>query len=156
MITASIACSQCGAISSPEAACRACFEALLAFENERPKVFAAVHHLTVAAYYLQHPAGYSHSVLDAWRSPLADSLDGKVTPATLHKTLGQQFAGSKRVREPDATPPDWWPAEWTIRVRDVFDPAQPLPTESEYISRAIAWAKATRETLDGSQARGLK
>jgi hypothetical protein len=156
VITDSIACSQCGAISSSETACRECFEALLAFENERPKVFAAVHHLTVAAYYLQHPAGYAHSVLDAWRSLLADSLDGKITPASLRQTLGRQFAGSKRVREPDATPPEWWPSEWTVRVQDVFNPVEPLPTESEYVSRAIAWAKATREKLDESQARGLK
>jgi hypothetical protein len=148
-------CSQCGAISSSESACLRCFQDLLAFENERPNVFAAVHHLTVATYSLQHPAGYARAALDAWRSLLADSLKG--TPlAMLRDRLGKQFAGSKRVREPGATAPEGWPTEWPMRVQDVFDPAQPAPTESEYIARATAWAKATVQTLDECQARGLK
>jgi hypothetical protein len=123
---------------------------MLAFENERQRVFAAVHHLTVATYSLQHPAGYRHQVLAAWKSLLADALGGDATPATLRRRFGEQFAGSIRVLEPGAQPPAGWPAIWPMRVQDVFNPLEALPDEDEYVARAIAWASGTCGALGES------
>jgi hypothetical protein len=147
----SVACIQCGAISTPTTNCRLCFEALLAFGAERPSVFGAVHHLTVAAYSLQHPAGYRHAVLLAWHALLTDALEGNGTVSKIRKRFGEQFAGSTRVLEPGAKPPDGWPAEWPMTVQDVYSPLDELPDAGVYVTRAHAWASATRATLDESR-----
>jgi hypothetical protein len=111
-------------------------------------VFAAVHHLTVATYSLQHPAGYRRTVLAAWHRLLADALDNTASLAAMRQRLGKQFAGSTRVLEAGALPPDDWPTEWTMRVQDVFNPLLELPSEDEYVERARLWASTTRATLD--------
>lgn len=140
-------CPDCGAPQAAGASCRACFEALLAFENERPSVFGAVHHLTVACYFLQHPTGYGREVLDAWRALVADALDGRATPRELRQRSGRRFAGARRVRDPAATLPPDWPAAWPMTVADVLTPAEPPPSNEEYTRRALAWAAAVRRTL---------
>lgn len=117
---------------------------MLAYENERPLVFGAVHHLTVPCYFLQHPTGYGRDVLDAWRELIADALDGRATPRALRQRTGRRFAGSRRVRDPDAGVPSDWPAAWTMTVVDVLNPLEPLPDEDEYIRRAMAWAAVVR------------
>ena len=141
-------CAECGAEQRAGAECRACFEALLAFEAERPPVFGAVHHLTVAAYFLQHPIGYAPDILDAWHALLADALDGRATPRELMRRHGRQFAGSRRVRTAEATTPPHWPASWPSTVCSVLNPLEELPTPDVYIERARAWACETRATLD--------
>ena len=90
-------CDQCGAVHDDGADCESCFHALLAYENERPAAFGAVHLLTVATYYLQHPAGYTHEALAHWRELIAKSLDG-ASVRQLRELSGKRFAGSKRVR----------------------------------------------------------
>ena len=141
-------CNECGAVQPHGGECRACFEALLAFEAERPPVFAAVHHLTVASYFLQHPTGYSADILDAWRLLIADALDGRATPRELMRRHGRQFAGSRRVRSEQATIPRGWPTAWPTTVCSVFNPLDELPSADVYIERARAWAQATRACLD--------
>jgi hypothetical protein len=123
----------------------------LAFEAERPNVFGAVHHLTVATYSLQHAAGYRREVLAAWHRLLADALDGHATIDTLRRRLGQEFAGSTRVREPGAQPPDGWPTDWPVHVQDVFSPLAALPSEDEYVARARVWAASVRTVLDATR-----
>src|SRR5438046_3095322 len=100
-------CPECGAQQLPGKECVTCFHALLAFENERPHAFGAVHHLTVAAYYLQHPGGYAFDVLRAWRDVIADTLDGRSTTRDVLRRTSRQFAGAKRVRAPGAVTPTW-------------------------------------------------
>lgn len=143
-------CPTCGAAWSAGATCRDCFDALLAFENERPPAFGAVHHLTVACYFLQHPAGYAVHTLDMWRELLADSLDGRASPRELQARFARRFGGANRVRDPHAVLPDWWPSTWPMTVCDVLDAASPLPSTETYVERARAWAIATREALDGA------
>ena len=150
----SLRCAQCGAAHSPGAECEACFHALLAYEYERPVAFGAVHHLTVAAYYLQHPAGYKTEALDFWRELIAESLDGLVTPRDLLKRASQRFGGATRTREEGATPPVWWPNEWPMTVQSVLRPEE-SPTVEEYIARARKWASATRATLDKCNGRSM-
>lgn len=141
-------CEQCGAPQPDGASCRECFDALLAYENERPTVFFSVHHLTVTCYSLQHPHGYGHDVLAAWHALLADALDGRTTIAALRKRMGAQFAGAKRVRDASAMLPPDWPRVWSMTVADVLDAREALPSEEEYVARAERWAAAVRHALD--------
>lgn len=142
-------CSDCNAEQPGAESCESCFHALLAFEAERPAAFGAVHHLTVSCYSLQHPRGYAHATLNAWRALVADVLDGTATVAQLRARAADAFHGSTRTREPGAVPPAWWPREWPLHVRDVIRPGE-LPSIEEYVSRAREWAESVRATLDAS------
>lgn len=143
-------CDECGALHRGGVTCRACFEALLAFENERPVAFGAVHHLTVACYFLQHPRGYNASALQMWRDLLADSLDGRVTAKDLIRRAGRQFNGARRVRDPRAALPAWWPPAWPVTVDAVLRPDE-QPTIDTYVQRAYEWAGQTRAQLEAQQ-----
>jgi uncharacterized protein DUF5946 len=140
-------CDQCGAVYDDGTDCESCFHALLAYENERPAAFGAVHHLTVATYYLQHPAGYTRETLAHWREILARSLDGTASVRELRDLAGRRFAGSKRVREEDATAPAWWPRTWPMTVQAVFTPDTPVEVDT-YVYRAREWARQARTALD--------
>jgi hypothetical protein len=144
-------CPTCGAAWSTGATCRDCFDALLAFENERPPAFGAVHHLTVPCYFMQHPAGYALHTLSTWRELLADSLDGRASPRELQARFAHRFDGAKRVRDPDAVLPGWWPSTWPTTVCDVLCATSPLPSTETYVEGARRWAITTRETLDRAE-----
>jgi hypothetical protein len=142
-------CAGCGAPADGGASCRDCFDALLAYENEHPPAFGAVHHLTVACYFLQHPAGYGAEILRTWHELLRASLVAGERPHELQRRMGRRFAGSAKVRDPHASPPAHWPREWSVRVADVLRPGQ-QPAIEDYVTRANAWAAATLATLDAS------
>jgi hypothetical protein len=142
-------CDQCGAVYDEGADCESCFHALLAYENERPAAFGAVHHLTVAAYYLQHPAGYTHESLAHWREIIARTLDGTATVRELRELSGRRFAGSKRARAPGASAPDWWPRVWPMTIRDLITPDTSIELDA-YVDRARDWAGATLRALDAA------
>lgn len=140
-------CRQCGAVYDDGADCESSFHALLAYENERPAAFGAVHHLTVATYYLQHPAGYTHEALAHWREIVSLALDGRASIRELRELSGRRFEGSKRVREAGASAPGWWPAKWPLAIQSVFTPGIDVDVDS-YVDRAREWAQATLRTLD--------
>jgi len=142
-------CGDCGAVQPKGAACLSCFHALLAYENERPPAFGAVHHLTVATYYLQHPRGYTSDVLRAWRDLLSDALDagGRANPRDFLRRASRDFSGPIRVRDPEATPPEWWPRQWTMTIQSVITPDEVIEVE-EYVARARQWAAETRGALE--------
>ena len=141
-------CNQCGATHDDGADCESCFHALLAYENERPAAFGAVHHLTVATYYLQHPAGYTHEALTHWRELVGKALNG-ARIRELRELSGRRFEGAKRVREPGSPPPAWWPAAWPVAIQDVFVPGTTVDVDI-YVQRAREWAKATLATLNAA------
>ena len=145
-------CPECGAPQLPGNECLTCFHALLAFENERPHAFGAVHHLTVASYYLQHPTGYAFDVLRAWRDVIADTLDGRASIRDLLRRASREFEGAKRAREPGAVAPAWWPRMWPLTVQSVIVPDEP-PDVQTYVTHARAWAAETRRALDSIWAR---
>jgi hypothetical protein len=145
-------CNQCGAAHDDGADCESCFHALLAYENERPAAFGAVHHLTVATYYLQHPAGYTHEALAHWREIVSLALEGRASIRELRELSGNRFAGAKRVREPGASPPTWWPTRWPLGIQSVFTPGLDVDVDS-YVGRARAWGDATLRALDDADAR---
>ena len=141
-------CPDCGGMQPPGASCRECFDALLAYEFERPAAFGAVHHLTVASYYLQHPKGYSLETLEAWREVVKAPQDSRRTQRDLLDAMSARFEGAKRVRDSRASIPGWWPASWPKTVRDAFDPNAPLPEVAAYVEAARAWAESVRDCLD--------
>jgi len=146
-------CDQCGARYDDGADCESCFHALLAYENERPPAFGAVHHLTVAAYYLQHPTGYTHESLAHWRELISKSLDGGASVRQLRELSGKRFAGSKRVRAEGMAPPNWWPRAWPTTIQAVFTPDTDVDVDT-YVDRARAWAAETIQTLDTAERAG--
>jgi len=143
-------CPDCGAIVADGSACRAMFDELLALEYAAPSAFGAVHHLTVAAYSLQHPRGYSRAVIRGWRTMIAESLDGLATPADfLRRAREEARRGVKlRVLEPGGEPPVGWPREWPMTVADVVVPLTDPPDAEGHIDRVRRWAASIRATLD--------
>ncbi|MES2177121.1 MAG: DUF5946 family protein [Gemmatimonadota bacterium] len=140
-------CVECSATYDVGNSCRLCFESLLAYENETPVAFGAVHHLTVPAFFLMHPAGYSAAILRAWRDAIAASMDDGVTPRELQRRHRAQFEGSTRVRQPGARAPEWWPREWPLTVHSILMPGQ-RPDADRYVHCAREWAMAVRQTID--------
>jgi hypothetical protein len=125
------------------------FEQLLAHEYAFPPAFGAVHHLTVAAYSLQHPRGYSRDAVRMWRVIVGESLDGLSTPSDFLQRARAQFGGGVRVKEPGAEPPDDWPRTWAMTVADVIAPEGEAPSAEKHIERVRQWATSIRSTLDG-------
>src|SRR5213080_3358756 len=109
-------CPECGAAidDAAKSTCRDCFDALLAYENERPDAFGPVHHLTVACYFLQHPSGYGQEILRSWHELLDGAMSGAATVHHLQKRMGQRFAGSTKVRDSAAVRPANWPRHWPV------------------------------------------
>jgi len=141
-------CPDCGAPVADGSSCRAMFDELLAHEYRFPESFGAVHHLTVAAYLLQHPRGYSRGAIEMWRTIVTDSLDGRATAQDfLQRARFQVGQGGVKVREPGADPPEGWPRSWPLTVADVIVPAGATPDADGHIDRVRRWAEAIRSTL---------
>lgn len=136
-------CPDCGAPLGDGESCRGLFDRLLAHEYAFPEAFGAVHHLTVAAYSLQHPRGYSRDAIRMWQVIVAESLDGVSTPANFLERARAQFSGGVRVREPGAEPPDGWPRRWPMTAADVVDTAD----AAAHSERVRQWAASIRATL---------
>jgi hypothetical protein len=141
-------CPDCGAPIANDGTCRALFDQLLAHEYTFPKAFGAVHHLTVAAYSLQHPRGYSHGAIRMWRVMVGESLDGLSTPEDFLVRARSQFSGGVRVREPGSQAPEGWPARWPVTVADVVLPENEEGDAEGHIERVRRWALSIRATLD--------
>ena len=141
-------CPDCGAAIANGSTCRAMFDELLAHEYAFPASFGAVHHLTVAAYYLQHPHGHSRAVIDGWRTIIAESLDGLATPAEILRRARARSGERVKVREPGAEPPEGWPRSWPRTVADVVVPPGETPDADGHNHRVRQWAASIRETLE--------
>lgn len=137
-------CPDCGAALADGETCRTLFERLLAHEYTFPEAFGAVHHLTVAAYSLQHPRGYSRDAIRMWQVIIAESLDGLSTPANFLERARAHFTGGIRVREPGAEPPEGWPHTWPMTAADVVD----APDATVHIDRVRQWAETIRTILE--------
>lgn len=141
-------CPDCGAPTADNASCRSLFDELLAHEYVFPTAFGAVHHLTVAAYYLQHPRGFSRAAIRGWRAIITESLDGTATPAEFLRRARAQPHVKVPIRERDAEPPDAWPRTWPMTVADAVVPPGEEPNADGHIRRVTQWVKSIRETLD--------
>ncbi|MFN8573793.1 MAG: DUF5946 family protein [Gemmatimonadaceae bacterium] len=132
-------CPECGAPLAEGESCRAWFDQLLALEFEQPEAFAE-HHLTVACYFLQHPAGYGEGTLEQWRSLLRAALVDGVAPAQLRRVMSERFEGPSRVRGDENSPPVWWPRRWSVIVRDVVALEERPATAAAHLDRVRRWA----------------
>jgi hypothetical protein len=141
-------CPQCSAESLGTDGCRKAFEELLAFEWIDRDAFGAVHHLTVAAYSLQHPTGYARRGLELCREMLANGLDGHVNAADLRARISEEFEGSKKVRDPLQAVPLNWPTDWPRTVRDAVPGHAEIQSTIGHILRVRSWADSVRRTLD--------
>ena len=141
-------CPDCGAPIEENGSCRSLFDELLAHEYVFLAAFGAVHHLTVAAYYLQHPRGFSRASIRGWQSILAEALDGTAMPAEFLRRARARSDAKVRIRERDAEPPEGWPRAWPMTVADVVVPPGEAPNADGHIRRVTEWAKAIRTTLD--------
>lgn len=141
-------CPDCGAPVADGSTCRAMFDELLAHEYAFPASFGAVHHLTVSAYFLQHPRGFSRATISGWRAIIAESLDELTPPAEfLRRARARSNAGVK-VREAGAVPPAGWPRSWPMTVADVVVPPGETPDADGHNERVRRWAASIRATLD--------
>ena len=144
-------CPDCGAPVAGGSTCRAMFDELLASEYTFPEAFGAVHHLTVAAYCLQHPRGFSHGAIRMWRVIIGESLDGLSTPRDFLRRARAQVREGVIVGEPGAEPPDGWPTTWPVTVADVVVPAGEAADAAGHVARVRRWAEAIRATLDARE-----
>ena len=144
-----VRCPDCGAPIGDKSSCRSLFDELLAHEYLFPTAFGAVHHLTVAAYYLQHPRGFSLAAMRGWHTIITESLDRAATPAEFLRRARTRSDARVKIRERDAEPPDGWPRTWPMTVADVVVPSGDVPNAEGHIHRVTQWAQAIRETLGG-------
>jgi len=112
------ACSDCGAVAPNGRSCREMFGELLAIAYSNPVTFGAVHHLTVACFYLQHSRDFGDASRETWRAIVREILDHGLTPASLLRRVRNQLTNRMRVREPGVDPPPWWPQTWPLTVAD--------------------------------------
>jgi hypothetical protein len=143
-----VPCPDCGAAIADDGSCRSLFEELLAHEYAFPTSFGAVHHLTVAAYFLQHPRGYSRAAIRGWHTIISESLDGLATPAEFLRRARAQSDEGVRMRDRGAESPEGWPRTWPMTVADVVVPPGETPDAEGHIDRVRRWAACIRATLD--------
>jgi hypothetical protein len=121
--------------------CQEQLAVLLGWEREDPDLLN-LHFYIVASFYLQHPAQFTDEALTELRSTFVAAFDGSAPLATLRRTVGARFQGSKRVlKERDARQPVL--REWTVTISDVVGGGR--PEGASY--RVRRWASALRSEL---------
>ncbi len=130
-------CLQCGALLDSVDSCAAFFDQCLALEFTDSR-YGAVHHLTVPAYYLQHPSRLSR---DGWRlmreTLRAFVVEGK-TPAQMRSAAA---IAAKPLRLTKGIPMAFKkPIHWRKTVADVR-----LDAPAHYCTDVQAWAAAVLE-----------
>lgn len=141
-------CPQCGASPRSGLTCRDAFDELLAFEFADPDAFGPVHHLTVACYYLQHPAGYTDEVRSMWRQLIGAPDAGRAQAVATMAAMRERFEGATRVREPGLEPPRWWPRQWAHTALDAVPANDVDRTAAAHVWRVRRWAESVRAALD--------
>ena len=150
MATDTNTCAQCGASLEDGTTCQGFFDQLLALEFENREAFVE-HHLTVACYSLQHPAGYAATTIDAWYRLLRRSLVDGTPPSALRKVMSEKFEGETRVREGGIHAPVWWPRRWSVIVRDVVALEERPATAAAHLERVRRWAWSIVGDLDAAR-----
>ena len=88
-------CPQCGAEYAADEDCCNRFNLCLAKEYEASSAYAAVHHLTVICYMLQHNA-YSHKVWLEAREMLRQFIRQGITPVEVRKRTRNKLDSKRR------------------------------------------------------------
>jgi hypothetical protein len=119
-------CSECGATG-----CHAAFDDVLALEFTNPDYFA-VHHLTVAAFSVQHPSRLS---AQGWRSAVALLRELVVDRATPGEARQRTKPGGPSLTRGERFPLDHVP--WSTTIVDVG-----TTTAGVYCRDIRAWARS--------------
>jgi 2'-5' RNA ligase len=123
-------CPECGA-----AGCREKFETMLALEFEDPRVFGAVHHVTVICYNLQHPGAFTDEALDWMRSTLRAIIEEGLSASEIRERSRKKFNGHLTVLRKAATKPR--DVGWSMTVMAVRTDSPDV-----YVKDVTAWAKS--------------
>jgi hypothetical protein len=131
-------CPECGARQ-----CQACFDEFLAREFSDP-AYGAVHHLTVAAYMLQHS---SHLTKEGWlyeRALLREFLIERKSPALIRKEKRDVVDSSKRKFKIKSKTglPVISKTKWTKTICDVR-----AENAEIYCADVTAWAKSVLDDM---------
>jgi hypothetical protein len=137
-------CPECGA---PETACQARFDEFLALEFTQAG-FGAVHHLTVAAYMLQHS---SRLTAEGWlheRALLQEFIVANKPPALIRKQNKNKVDSGRRdfKIKSKTGQPVIRKIPWKMTILDVH-----ADNAESYCSDVTAWARAVlsdSETVD--------
>jgi hypothetical protein len=138
------ACPECGA---PERQCEAQYHQFLALEYA-DAAYGAVHHLTVAAYMLQHS---SNLTAEGWRFErelIKQFLEPGVSPSQVRRELAPDVDSRRRkfkIKSTDGRPL-FDPPAWNSTIMNVRHNGP-----ESYCSDITAWARAT--LVDSEQVR---
>lgn len=134
-------CPECGA---PEADCASRFDEFLALEFSDPN-YGAVHHLTVAAYMLQHSSRLTREGWLEMRGLLREFLVENKAPATIRQQNRARVDSGKRQFKikSKSGQPVIAKTSWAQTICDVH-----AETAETYCAEITAWA---RSVLDESR-----
>jgi len=121
---------------------------MLVHEFEHPRSFGAVHHLTVACYNVQHPAGFTAQALEWMRASLRSAVTTGEPPQEWRRRAHAQFSGKdnpKVTRKPGEAPPTPQLDEphWSMTAADI-----PLDNPEVYVAGVQAWSRVIVADLD--------
>ncbi len=137
-------CPECGA---PEGACEAHYHECLAKEFSEAG-YGAVHHLTVAAYMLQHSSKLTKEGWRFERDLLKDFLVNEKDPALVVKENQDKLDSGKRdfkIASKDGLP-KIDRREWTRTILDVH-----LDTPQMYCQDVVTWAQTVLDDAETCQ-----
>ena len=138
-------CPECGAAMRDGLSCREQYEAVLALEYENPVAFGAVHHLTVPAYSVQHPSGYTPEAIDWMLNLLEGFLEQGVSPGAMREQNRDSMDSGQRSFKLTRPPAPPKLVEWPLTINSVYGVGLDV-----YAGRVRAWAQAA---LDFARAR---
>lgn len=140
-------CPDCGAPINEEDSCTNRFYRFLAPELADAE-YGVVHHLTVAAYMLQHPNRLSKRGWQAMRELLAQALDPGLTPEALRAKMRSEVDSGRRswslVKGPRPQPPAGSTWSLTILSVDETNPAQYRAGIEQWARQALIDAAVIR------------
>jgi hypothetical protein len=135
-------CPECGA---PDSACEARFNECLALEFSDP-AYSAVHHLTVAAYMVQHSSKLTREGWLYERNLLKEFLVENKSPAFIRKQNKDLVDNGKRAFKIKST--DGVPiidkVTWTKTILDIR-----MDNADDYCEDVTAWARSVLEDVEG-------
>jgi hypothetical protein len=141
-------CPDCGAIPPQGQTCQDCFHQMLYWEDES-HANAAVHHLTVLCYYIQHPALYSPEGLREAHKLLASFVERGSNPQQVRNQNRARLNSDGRAWKIKGTVTAHGaykhPITWPVTAADVV-----AAGAENYCASVTTWAQSVLETLRAS------
>lgn len=148
-MTEPVHCPECGALWPEGRTCEDDFHQMLFWETEYPAYFAAVHHLLVLCFSMQHPRRYTAEGLDAAKLVLIEFVANGATPQEMRRRNAAHFASDRRTTVMTARPDNQGayahPVRWTMTAADVA-----RADVHSYVENTRRWAQAAYDDLVAS------